>query len=330
MNGPIRMYRTRQIVRHDIAVELPQCMYTLKNIHPMKNGMVASTDHVSSSAKKLDIFDQNIMIYLRFQIQNNHNIPGMAELEAKQEDILKQLAELKKQIISIKSDLKISPVQPKKRCISSSMTTFSRTEADELPVIVINASPTNPPYSLEIVQRLLRNVITLIFSVHLHSSVSSLPEGTKQLEKALVNFSEQSNTPKVNVRLIWKKQYFDSTTELLVSHVPIRGEANLLRYLSRAIRSPLTYDSEPDCIEIDSLLDICYLIVRARTKTERTNLLQMLNKSLGKSQWLLGRGQASVADLAAYSAIKQASNASEISANLGKWFQRCETVLLCH
>lgn len=41
-------------------------------------------------------------------MQNNQQIPGMAELEAKQEDILKQLAELKKQVLSIKSNLKIS------------------------------------------------------------------------------------------------------------------------------------------------------------------------------------------------------------------------------
>lgn len=32
----------------------------------------------------------------------------MAELEAKQEDILKQLAELKEQILSIKSNLKLN------------------------------------------------------------------------------------------------------------------------------------------------------------------------------------------------------------------------------
>ncbi|KAJ8928262.1 hypothetical protein NQ314_019213 [Rhamnusium bicolor] len=117
-----------------------------------------------------------------------------------------------------------------------------------------------------------------------------------------------------------------ANTELLVSHVPILGEVNLLRYLARAIKSPLNYDSDSDCIEIDSLLDICYLIVRARTKTERASLLQSLNKSLGKAQWLVGRSQASIADVAAYSAIKQASNMNEISANLGKWFHRCETV----
>lgn len=116
--------------------------------------------------------------------------------------------------------------------------------------------------------------------------------------------------------------------ELLVSHIPILGEVNMLRYLARAIKSSLNYDSESDCIEIDSLLDICYLLVRTKTKSERTALLQTINKSLGKAQWLVGRGQASIADIATYSAIRQTNTSSEISANLGKWFQRCETVLL--
>lgn len=102
----------------------------------------------------------------------------------------------------------------------------------------------------------------------------------------------------------------------------------MLRYLARAVKSPLNYHSESDCIDIDSLLDICYLLVRAKTKTERTALLQAINKSLGKAQWLVGRSQASVADVAAYSAIRQATSSNEISANLSKWFQRCESVLL--
>lgn len=59
MNGPIKMYQTRQIIRHDLPIELPKCMYTLKNIHSRKNGMVdQSTDHVTSPKKKLDIFEQ--------------------------------------------------------------------------------------------------------------------------------------------------------------------------------------------------------------------------------------------------------------------------------
>lgn len=59
MNGPIKMYRTKQIVRHDIQVKLPSCMYRLKNIHSRRNGMAdGSSDHVSPHSKKLDIIDQ--------------------------------------------------------------------------------------------------------------------------------------------------------------------------------------------------------------------------------------------------------------------------------
>lgn len=53
------MYRTRQIVRHDIQVKLPTCMYKLKNIQSGRKAMVdSSSDHVSPPNKKLDIIDQ--------------------------------------------------------------------------------------------------------------------------------------------------------------------------------------------------------------------------------------------------------------------------------
>lgn len=59
-------------------------------------------------------------------MQNNHKIPGMAELEAKQEEILQQLAELKKQILSIKSDLKICSVSGTKQTTNFSSNTCTK------------------------------------------------------------------------------------------------------------------------------------------------------------------------------------------------------------
>lgn len=61
MNGPVKLYQTKQIVRHDLAVELPKCMYKLKNIHESRsnNTMVDGlSDHVSPPKKKLNILDQ--------------------------------------------------------------------------------------------------------------------------------------------------------------------------------------------------------------------------------------------------------------------------------
>lgn len=118
----------------------------------------------------------------------------------------------------------------------------------------------------------------------------------------------------------------NSNVEVLISFVPIMGEVNLLRYLASVVPSLLSYTEEADSIEVDSVLDLCHQIVRAKTKTEKTNLLQSLNKSLGKSQWLLGRDSVGIADIAAYSVIQQVSNSSELNVNLGKWFQRCSTV----
>lgn len=70
------------------------------------------------------------------------------------------------------------------------------------------------------------------------------------------------------------------------------------------------------------VLDASYRLVRARTKTERARLIQIFNKSLGKGQWMCGRKEATIADVAVWSAVKQAAE-GEIGANLGKWYGRC-------
>ncbi|CAH1971972.1 unnamed protein product [Acanthoscelides obtectus] len=249
----------------------------------------------------------------------------MAELQEKQADILKQLAELKKQILSIKSDLNTNfSVSVAKTVSTTSKHKVETGSADGFPDFVIKASPTNPPYSLEILQKLLKDIVSLSFIVRTHSSVPVLTENAKELQKRLVNFKPDTSAPKVNVTLIWKSVGVD--TELLVGFLQIRGEVNLLRYLSRATQSPLTYNSDPNSIEVDSILDVCYLIARSKTKVERAALYQCLNKSLGKAQWLIGSSQIGIADLAAYSAIKQVSGDSDVNATLKKWYQRCELV----
>lgn len=59
MNGPVRMYRQKPIVRRDISVTLPECMYKLQNIHAARNNTVVQQyEHVPPSDKKLDIIEQ--------------------------------------------------------------------------------------------------------------------------------------------------------------------------------------------------------------------------------------------------------------------------------
>ncbi|KAJ3642721.1 hypothetical protein Zmor_025479 [Zophobas morio] len=307
MNGPLKMYSTKQVVQHDFRVRLPECMYKLKNIHAARNGVVErGTDHVATSTRKLDIFDQNYQ-----------NIPEMAALEVRQEEILRQLDELKKQMDSIRNTLKVANHAPFPTVILKP----KQETPPSLPDIIINASPTNPPYSLELIQKLWKNYIFLSVKTYTHSSLTTLTENATELTKILEAFSAETNVPKVNVKLIWKD--VGANVELLISHQPILGEVNILRYLSRVSSDLLNYETYNNTHEIDTLLDISYNIVKAKTKTERGALLKALSKSLGKSQWLAGRSQVSVADLAAYSAIKQATSPSEVSVSLGKWLQRC-------
>lgn len=61
MDGPLKMYLTKPVVRHDISVELPNCMYRMKNIHVVRNGTaITDTGHVSTTKENLDTFDQVI------------------------------------------------------------------------------------------------------------------------------------------------------------------------------------------------------------------------------------------------------------------------------
>lgn len=59
MNGPVKMYRMKQIVHHDVPIKLPTCMYKMKNIYPERNTTAdGPRDHVTPPNKKLDLIDQ--------------------------------------------------------------------------------------------------------------------------------------------------------------------------------------------------------------------------------------------------------------------------------
>ncbi|CAH0555322.1 unnamed protein product [Brassicogethes aeneus] len=312
MNGPIKMYQTKPIVRHDVPVQLPTCMYKIKNIYGPRNGEVDPADHVSTANKKLDISEQ-----VKKFLKNNQKIPGMADLQARQEKILQQLADLKKQMLNIKAELKISNVTTNKTTLK-----ISTQKIEDLPNIVIHAGPNYPPYSLALVQKLLQDQINLSITTHQHSSVPLLPKNAKELSDILTNFKPKaSNLPTIYVRLIWNN--VEADMELLVSIVPILGEVNALRYLSRCFTNVLSYEYDSDVSEIDSLLDVSHALISTKSTPEKTKLIQHFIKSLGKSSYLIGKTKITVADIAAVSALKQVAPSS-INGSLSQWVKRCE------
>lgn len=317
MNGPTKMYRTRQIIRHDLPVSLPNCMYKLKNIHATSDPIGPLDNHVSPFKKSVDISEQ-----VKQFLKNLQDLPEMSALINRQQKILQQLDALRQQMITLKSDLGASNGPVTTKVLETTFT--CPLETYKLPNIIINASPTHPPYSLLLVQKLWKSYFNLQVTSHLHSTVSSLPEKAAALMQALQKCQAESSRPTIELKLIWKNVGPDP--ELIISQVPIVGEANILRYLSRISPELLQYETSENVFEIDSVLDICYCIVRSRTKTERSSLIQSLNKKLGKSEWLCGHSKITIADIAASSAIKQSAE-NELNQNMAKWMQRCNAIV---
>ncbi|ENN75454.1 hypothetical protein YQE_08004, partial [Dendroctonus ponderosae] len=318
MKAPIKMYHLKPVVVHDFAVEVPKCMYRLESIHKLKKVDDPKLS-VSSPEKKLDIFDQNCQ-----------DVPGMAELEAKQCEILEQLAALKQQISTLKKDLLIQNEPASKRTPTVAVCPRVVPNIKALPEsLVITANPSSPPYALQLVQRLLQNEIGLVIVSYVHSSVVSLSDAVKSLKESLSSFQPPSGVPVVNVKLIWKnsEQIIGSNSEFLLSQTVVSGEVNFLRFLSRLTKTTLTYENDSNALEVDSLLDQCYLLVRTKTKVERSGIIQSLSKALAKASWIAGSNQAGIVDVAAFSAIRQCGISNELNPNLTKWYQKCASLI---
>ncbi|KAK4876449.1 hypothetical protein RN001_012871 [Aquatica leii] len=312
MNGPVQMYKTRQIIKHDLKVDLPTCMYGMRNIHAKTNDLGPLGDHVSPFQDSADISKQVKQLLKRIE-----DLSEMDTLIDRQERILRQLNDLRQEMLNLKTNLCSTTVT--NELVKNAVST--PTEVPKLLNIVINVSPQHPPYSLLLIKKLCVDLFNVNVSTHLHSTVSSLPEKTLTFEKQLQSFPVNANLPTYTIRLIWKTVV--PSCELIVSQVPISGEPNVLRYLARLIPNVLIYETADNVWEIDSALDLSYSLIRARTKTERLGLIQSLNKKLGKSKFLCGHSEMTIADLAASSAIRQVAD-NEVTQNMMKWLQRCD------
>ncbi|KRT79744.1 hypothetical protein AMK59_7848, partial [Oryctes borbonicus] len=220
MDGPLKMYLVKPVVRHDLPVELPNCMYKMKNIHTIRNGaVITDTGHVSTTKENLDTFDQK-----------NQTMPEMAALVARQEQILLQLADLKRQMLSLKENLKSGSSGQKVSVAKIITTKFDSND------IVIKVSPSHPPYFLEVLQKIWNKHVYLNIESYLHSTITELPQETKAfVNKLQAPLPKYGDLPQLTVRIIWKE--VGPHAELVVSKAPILGEVNILRYLARTTSS---------------------------------------------------------------------------------------------
>ncbi|KAJ1520258.1 hypothetical protein ONE63_004463 [Megalurothrips usitatus] len=295
------MYKLRPLVRDDDPLPAPtHDMYRMK---PVQGGSGPAPTRAAPTGSKGD----------------------MAVLEGRQEDILRKLSKLRIDIEELRSILR-QPSQVKTPPLSTGTVTCPPCpELGENRDIVLYASPEHPPYSILALARIWGASCPIQLTNHTHSSVQEAPAAAQTFCHSV------TGAPRFNVTLVWKQ--VGAETELVINpfkFTTVRGETNILRFLSRVGPSNFAYESGSDLSRVaqfDEVLDNCQRLARSHTVKEKQAIIRTFNASLGKSEWIFGP-QLSIADIAVWSVLKQQEPAAALTQTLSKWMERCNSMLL--
>lgn len=292
------MYKLRPIVSHDETLPVPSHnMYRIKPIQEASGQ--AQGQSSSATGSKGD----------------------MASLEGRQEEILIKLAKLKTDIEDLRLILR-QPSQVSAAPITPAGTCQPHPELAECQDIVVYASPEHAPYSLLGLTRLWGASCPVELSNHTHSSVKEAPAFAGSFCNSV------NGIPQIRITLIWKD--VGAETELVINpvkHLSIRGETNILRFLSRVGPSNLSYENSSDLIQttqLDEVLDNCQRLARSHTVKEKQAIVRSFNSSLGKTEWMCGQPKVSIVDLAVWSVVKQLGSSATLIQTMSKWMERCD------
>lgn len=305
------MYDLKPILK-PVHIELPTCMYPMKPIIN-RSGTEAA--------------------------ESTEDLPEIQALAAKQDKILKQLAELREQLVSMRTDLKLcnKPAQPSTQA-TATKSAQSKPQTKKIEPIncsylqdfVVNASPENIPYGLLALKKLWINRLNLQVECFVHSTIPKLTEEALNFQNVITSLEPKlDNLPRIKVTLIWKN--VGTYTEMITSptaYVPICGEVNILRFLSRCGPSEFNYERNDDVAEVDSILDTCYLLVNKQNLKDKKQVLKTLSSKLGKTP-SFGGDELSLCDIAATSAVKQLQKSlgKDINPNMAKLIGRVSAVV---
>lgn len=114
--------------------------------------------------------------------------------------------------------------------------------------VVIKADPLNPPLALKVLLSFLNQSCKIRAQTHIHSNINLLDDDDELKNFLSLNQNWSRSFADVNVSLIWKEIPILSDPVLYVSSkiTPIHGEANILRYFIRAIKTPFEINNKED------------------------------------------------------------------------------------
>ncbi|CAK9823194.1 Probable aminoacyl tRNA synthase complex-interacting multifunctional protein 2 [Anthophora retusa] len=298
MHDEMTMYTLKLIVSLPRTLHHRKTMYEMRNIHEERS----TDDHTEAENKIVPDITEQVINFLKSPL------PEYKALEVRQEKILTQLAELKKQVSTLSDFLK----QTNQVAI-----------ADERPIchesinvnLIINVNPKRPPHFISALQKLWKDTDIKV-QTYIHSSVSK--EGSISYQST----TTCSRNNVINLSVIWK----DVVDLELVSGLHsyhIIGETNCLRYLSRLISSH-NYEnclSVKEVNSIDTVLDLCHSIHFEESPKVKQEILYLIANKINKN-WSDNK-IFDLADIAAWCTIKQIFP-KECPPKLNKWFTACE------
>ncbi|KAI7803923.1 aminoacyl tRNA synthase complex-interacting multifunctional protein 2 isoform X1 [Triplophysa rosa] len=304
------MYQVKPVSPGEIKIDLPTCMYKLPNIHAQGT---SRGEHA---------------------FQNGEVDPAVKVLEAQQDDILKKLYELKATVDGLTKTVTTPDADLDATTLSQGVSaTVSKGTADldsllgkdlgALRDIVINANPSNPPLSLLVLHSLLCQRYRVLSTVHVHSSVTSVPPTLLSCLGPRHADSYTRHRFELGFTLIWKdvsKLQMKFNTQNMC---PIEGEANVARFLYRLL------GAEPQdpvlATQMDSWIDTAVFQLAEGSSKEQAAVLRSLNGALGRSPWLLGQ-EFSLADIVSACCVLQASDSTLAPANVQRWLKSCQNL----
>ncbi|XP_032393786.1 aminoacyl tRNA synthase complex-interacting multifunctional protein 2 isoform X1 [Etheostoma spectabile] len=310
------MYQVKPISGSHIKTDLPTCMYKLPNIHAPQ-GNCCTSEHA---------------------IQNGEVDPAVKALEARQDEIMKKLYNLKaaveglaKTVTTPDADLDLT-VSSSLSSQSPSSTTFKGIsdldtllgkDLGALRDIVINANPAQPPLTLLVLHSVLCQRYRVLSTVHVHSSVASVPPQLLSCLGPRHADSYARQMFQLGFTLIWKDVPKLQMKFSVQNMCPIEGEANVARFLFKLL-SP--YPSDPALATlVDSWVDTAFFQLAEGSAKERATVLRALNSALGRNPWLAGP-EFSLADIACYCCVLQSGSASSTPTNVQRWIKSCENL----
>lgn len=286
------MYPLKPIVSLPERLYHSRTMYEMRNIHEEPR----EDDHTTSAAK--------IVPDITEQLQAR--IPEFTALENRQEKILAQLAELKKQVSKLHSVLK-------QTIPSATIVTNPKTQEPITVQLIVNVNPERLPYSILALKRVWKDV-QIQLKNHVHSSING---------KVPAEFEEpdhtkgSSNCHVINISLIWK-EVDDLELKTGLHSYSINGESNFLRYVARLIDHHNYENLDTGEINlIESVLDLCHSVHSEKSQKRKQDLLiKAVHKLSNKKS---NEQDVNIANIILWSTIKQVFQ-KNVPAALSKWF----------